>query len=87
MFLNEVVMLDTAVLEFVSTFIFPSSISFGTWWGTRWGYKIVSTKLWCAQYSPELAFRNTDFCLPENLIFPALIQLHCYYQGDKDTGK
>ena len=32
-----------------------------------------STKLWGAQYSPELALRNTDFrSAPENLNFPAL---------------
>ena len=31
-----------------------------------------STKLQGAQCSPELAFRSTDFCVPEYLIFPAL---------------
>ena len=31
-----------------------------------------SVKLRGAQRSPELAFRSTDFRLPENLIFPAL---------------
>ena len=31
-----------------------------------------STKLWDAQCSPELAFRSTDFHVPENLISPAL---------------
>ena len=31
-----------------------------------------STKLQGAQHSPELAVRSTDFCVPENLIFPAL---------------
>ena len=31
-----------------------------------------STKLWETKRSPELAFRNTNFCVPENLIFPAL---------------
>ena len=25
-----------------------------------------------AQRSPEFAFRSTDFCVPENLLFPAL---------------
>ena len=33
---------------------------------------IRSTKLRGAQHSPELAFRSTDFCVPENLIFSAL---------------
>ena len=28
-----------------------------------------STILWGVQRSPELAFRSTDFCAPENLIF------------------
>ena len=28
--------------------------------------------LWGPQRSPELAFRSTDFCVAENLIFPAL---------------
>ena len=28
-----------------------------------------STILWGVQRSPELAFRSTDFCVPENLIF------------------
>ena len=27
--------------------------------------------LWGPQRSPELAFRSTDFCVAENLIFPA----------------
>ena len=31
-----------------------------------------STKLRGAQHSPELAFRNTASCVPENQIFPAL---------------
>ena len=31
-----------------------------------------STKLRGAQRSPELAFRSTDFRVPENLICPAL---------------
>ena len=31
-----------------------------------------STKLRGAQRSPEIAFRSTDFCVPKNLIFPAL---------------
>ena len=31
-----------------------------------------STKLRGAQRSPEIAFRRTDFCVRENLIFPAL---------------
>ena len=31
-----------------------------------------STKLRGIQHSPELALRSTDFCVPENLIFPAL---------------
>lgn len=31
-----------------------------------------STKLQGAQRSPELVLRSTDFCAPENLIFPAL---------------
>ena len=30
------------------------------------------TKLRGAQCSPELAMRSTDFCAPENQIFPAL---------------
>ena len=30
------------------------------------------TKLRGAQRSPEIAFRSTDFCVLENLIFPAL---------------
>ena len=51
MFLNvslhvsEVVLVDTALPEFVSTFIFLQSISFGTWQGTRWGedmYLLIS---------------------------------------------
>ena len=33
-----------------------------------------STKLRGAQHSPKLAFRSIDFCLPENLIFPALVK-------------
>ena len=32
-----------------------------------------STKLRDTQCSPELAFRSTDFCVPENLIFPSLL--------------
>ena len=32
-----------------------------------------STKLRGAQCSPELAFKNKDFCIPENLIFPAWV--------------
>ena len=32
-----------------------------------------STKLWGAQCSPELSFRSTGFCVPENLLFPALM--------------
>ena len=32
-----------------------------------------STKLRGTQRSPELAFRSTDFCVPENLIFLALL--------------
>ena len=32
-----------------------------------------STKLRGTQCSPELAFRSTDFCVPENLIFPSLL--------------
>ena len=31
-----------------------------------------NTKLQGVQHSPEVAFRNTDFCVPENLIFPTL---------------
>ena len=31
-----------------------------------------SGKLWGAQRSPEFALRSTNFCSPENLIFPAL---------------
>ena len=31
-----------------------------------------STKLQCAQSSPEVAFRSTNFRAPENQIFPAL---------------
>ena len=31
-----------------------------------------STKLRGAQHFPKLTFRSTDFCVPENLIFPAL---------------
>ena len=31
------------------------------------------TKLRGAQCSPEFAFRSTDFCVPENLIFPVLV--------------
>ena len=31
-----------------------------------------STKLRGTQGSPELAFRSTNFCVPENLIFLAL---------------
>ena len=31
-----------------------------------------STKLRGAQHSPEFAFKCTDFCVPENLVFPAL---------------
>ena len=31
-----------------------------------------STKLRGMQCSPEIAFRSTDFCVPENLNFPAL---------------
>ena len=33
-----------------------------------------STKLGNRQHFPELAFRSTDFHVPENLIFPALHQ-------------
>ena len=39
-----------------------------------------STILWGGQHCPELAFRNTDFSVPENLIFPAL-----YSKTKKDT--
>ena len=39
-----------------------------------------STILWGGQHCPELAFRNTDFSVPENLIFPAL-----YSETKKDT--
>ena len=31
-----------------------------------------STKLWGPQRSPEIALRSKNFCVPENLIFPAL---------------
>ena len=34
-----------------------------------------STKLRGAQRSPKLSFRSTDFRVPENLIFPALVIL------------
>ena len=34
-----------------------------------------SRKLQGTQHSPELALRSTDFCSPENLIFPALMCL------------
>ena len=34
-----------------------------------------SRKVRGAQHSPQLAFRSTDFYVPENLIFPALIPL------------
>ena len=33
-----------------------------------------SIKLRGAQYSPELAFRRMEFCVPENLTFPALLK-------------
>ena len=36
-----------------------------------------STKLRGAQHSLELAFRSTDFRVPENLIFPALFHIVC----------
>ena len=32
----------------------------------------MDAKLRVEQRSPELAFRSMDFCVPENLIFPAL---------------
>ena len=32
------------------------------------------TKLGVAQHFPELALRSTDFCAPENLIFPAMLK-------------
>ena len=31
-----------------------------------------STKLQGAQCAPDLALKSTEFCSPENLIFPAL---------------
>ena len=34
---NEDVVLDTVVCEFVSTFIFPWSILFDVQWGIQWG--------------------------------------------------
>ena len=34
-----------------------------------------NTKLRGAQRSPELAFRSTDFHLPENVIFPVLMSI------------
>ena len=55
----------------------PWPISFGAQWGTRWGEHVPhkatrSTKLPGSQHSPELALRSTEFCAPENQIFPAL---------------
>ena len=41
-----------------------------------------STKLWRAQCSPELAFRSTDFRVPENLIFPALLTVKLLHDFD-----
>ena len=39
-------------------------------------YKVArSRKLQGTQHSPELALRSTDFCSPENPIFPALMCL------------
>ena len=37
-----------------------------------------STKERGAQRSPELAFKSTDFCVPENLIVPALLMSVSY---------
>ena len=34
-----------------------------------------STELGGAQCSPELAFGSTEFLVPENLIFPALLEV------------
>ena len=45
----------------------------GTQWTSMCTTKVKgSTKLWGAQRSTELAFRSTDFHVPENLIFLAL---------------
>ena len=38
-----------------------------------------TTKLWGAQRSTKLAFRSADFVLPENLLFPALVNIGCNY--------
>ena len=65
--------MDMTVLEFVSAFIFPQSISFGKHGGTQRGENVYLPMLKGAQCHPELAFRTTDFCVPKNLIFPALI--------------
>ena len=71
--MHEVVLMDTAVRKFVSTFII---------WCTRHAHVCLnvtrSTKLGGPQRSPDLTFRSTNFCLPENLFFLALV---CYYHG------
>ena len=45
------------------------------------------TKLWGTQLSPELALRSTDFCTPENLIFPALTHVSFLKKVNKDIWK
>ena len=46
---------------------------------------IRSTKLQGAQHSPELSFRSTDFRVPENQIFPALIIFFTRINSNKIT--
>ena len=41
-----------------------------------------NTKLRGAQRFPELALGSTDFCVPENLIFPALEVTFLYFALD-----
>ena len=62
--------MDTAVPKFVSTFSFHNL--FHLVQGEVPSNDTRSKKLRETQCSPKLAFRSTDFCVPENLVFPEL---------------
>ena len=53
------------------------SITYFIWCKARYTMRqIRSKKLQGAQPSPELGLRSTEFCAPENLIFPALNKMY-----------
>ena len=97
--LSEKKTLNIAVFTYFDIFL---SIIYLIWSTVRYTYtqwgKLCnvtrSTKLRGTQHSPELALSSTDFCSPENLIFPALktqfkieflLLLSCIKNGLKKT--